>query len=43
MRDLADGKIRRVIVYRLDRLSCSVSDFSDVGNSLNAIMWNFLP
>lgn len=28
MRDLADGKIRRVIVYRLDRLSRSVSDFS---------------
>ena len=28
MKDLSDGKIRRVIVYRLDRLSRSVSDFS---------------
>ncbi len=30
MRDIADGKISRVIVYRLDRISRSVLDFANV-------------
>ncbi len=43
MRQIERGKIGKVIVYRLDRISRSLSDFVGILETLKSIMFSLFP
>ena len=43
MRQIERGKISKVIVYRLDRISRSLSDFVGILETLKSIMFSLFP
>ena len=43
MRQIERGKINKVIVYRLDRISRSLSDFVGILETLKNIMFSLFP